>query len=97
LSTQVNEGEIMLNLLKWYNSLSFLYARAFLNAYGLWLSQKPSTLVSFFRKKRGVAFFYKEISLASSSQKLIADSLIDKSLNAMKLVLIECRLQKGLI
>ena len=48
-------------------------------------------------KKRGVAFSSKEISLASSSQKLIADSLIDESLNAMKLFLIECRLQKGLM
>ena len=43
---------------------------------------KPKTLYTCF-----VLPYSKEISLASSSQKLIADSLIDKSLNAMKLFL----------
>ena len=37
--------------------LSFLYTRAFLNAYDLWLSRKPSTLVSFFRKKKRRCLF----------------------------------------
>ena len=45
---------------------------------------KPKTLYTCF------VLPLKEISLASSSRKLIADRLIDKSLNAMKLFLIEC-------
>ena len=39
--------------------LSFLYTRAFLNAYGLWLSQKPSTLVSFLREKKALPIIYR--------------------------------------
>ena len=68
-------------------TLTFLYTRAFLNAYGLWLSQKPSTIISFLHKK----------SSKRSHWLAHLKSLIDKSLNAMKLFFIECRLQNGLM
>ena len=66
-------------------------------AFGLWLSQKPSTLVSFFRKKEALPFPLKRSHWLAHLKSLLQTGLTDKSLNAMKLFLIKCRLQKGLM